>query len=239
MRFEKYGDEFSKDKHGIFSVPSNGTSDEGAIWPALAFAPAENLPAAVRWVEVEAEKARAASGAPPPPPPPPAKPVLGTFSMASILQVLMPSETSSDLPDSVVLPGGADGASEGGFFHVDSTGRTCFSAAEAAKSARFCVDSGFLEQLQSRIAETRFDLPQSKAEGSAFFCNEKVYGKMNVLRLTGVMRLADEGGAPEGAAERGAAAKAAFAAAMAAADSEGGCDSDCDIGDGGEEDWYY
>ena len=122
VSFSHYDGDFKAGKSGTFAVPYNGTSGEGAIWTGLAFAPAKD------------------------PQLPPAKPVLGAFSMADVLRLLMPEDSGKSLPDSVVLPGGADGASEGGFFHVDSEGHTCFSAAEAAKASRFIVESGVLER---------------------------------------------------------------------------------------------
>ena len=148
---------------------------------------------------------------------------LGAFSMGDVLDLIMPRGEGgrSGLPSHmVVLPGGADGASDGGFFHVDSAGNTCFSAAEAAKASQFIVDSGFLEELQARINEAAFNLPQQKRESEAFFCNEAVYGNMNVLRLTGLVRL-DNKAARDAATESRAEAKACFAATIG---KEGDCD---------------
>ncbi len=91
------------------------------------------------------------------------------------------------------------------------------------------IESGFLEALQDRINATSFDLPQSKRQQSAHFCNEAVYGSMNVLRMTGMLRLC----AGEGVSERGAASKAAYAEWVTDAAAEA-CEN-CDVFD--EEDF--
>ncbi len=145
-------------------IPLQRRNDVAVTWTALGAAP----------VEVEAEGGQ----------------TLCAFTMGDVLELIMPHESRGRLPSHmVVLPGGADGASDGGFFHVDSAGNTCFSAAEAAKASQLIVDSGFLEELQARIKETAFDLPQHKHEAEGYLCNEVVYGNMSVLRLTGLVRL--------------------------------------------------
>ena len=137
---------------------------------------------------------------------------VGTFDFASVLEVLMPDCAGGTMPDALVLPGGDDrGSGEGGsagFFHLDSAGMACFSAAEAAASSALLADSGFLDQLLVRIRTTEFDLPQRAEEASTHFCNEAVYGKLTLLQLAGVVRL------DAGAAERAAARKRAAAAEL-------------------------
>ena len=59
-----------------------------------------------------------------------------------------------------------------------------------------------------------------------------MYGKLNVLRLTGVVRLDD--GVTEGAAARGVAARAAFAA-WAEAEAASACDEGCEALNGEDE----
>ena len=60
------------------------------------------------------------------------------------------------------------------------------------------LDFGSRGHAVKRSLQTkRFELPQQSAAVSAHFCNESVYGNLNVLCVTGVVRLdpnADVGG---------------------------------------------
>ena len=99
----------------------------------------------------------------------------------------------------VYLPGGAvedddDGKS---LFHLDASGATAFSAPEAARASEYLASSRFLDAVKRSLQTKRFELPQQSAAVSAHFCNESVYGNLNVLCVTGVVRLdpnADVGG---------------------------------------------
>ena len=99
----------------------------------------------------------------------------------------------------VYLPGGAvEGDDDGkSLFHLDASGATAFSAPEAARASEYLASSRFLDAVKRSLQTKRFELPQQSAAVSAHFCNESVYGNLNVLCVTGVVRLdpnADAGG---------------------------------------------
>ena len=99
----------------------------------------------------------------------------------------------------VYLPGGAvEGDDDGkSLFHLDASGATAFSAPEAARASEYLASSRFLDAVKRSLQTKRFELPQQSAAVSAHFCNESVYGNLNVLCVTGVVRLdpnADTGG---------------------------------------------
>ena len=71
------------------------------------------------------------------------------------------------------------------------------SAPEAARASEYLAASRFLDAVKRSLQTKRFELPQQSAAVSAHFCNESVYGNLNVLCVTGVVRLdpnADVGG---------------------------------------------
>ena len=200
IKFTSYGT-YEEDDKG--AIATGLDSDHDSYWVALKYAPVQG----------------------------------GDFKIADIIRLLMPDDSSgTGLPSAVItLPGVSGGVSGGGggesisaaagagggggvtgsFFHLDETGATCFTAAEAEAASALLVDTAFLEHLQNRISSTTFHLPQQSVNAGAHFCNENVYGKMNLLSLTGVVRLDSQ------AATRGAAGKAAEArAVMASADAE-------------------
>jgi hypothetical protein len=98
----------------------------------------------------------------------------------------------SDFPELVALPGGGDMAVKipQSFFHCDSRGAACFTAEEAAAASAHLIAMEFLTRVQSRISTTAFLLPQESKEQATHFCNSSVYGKMNFLEVSGVVRLA-------------------------------------------------
>jgi hypothetical protein len=75
------------------------------------------------------------------------------------------------------------------YFHVDSARKSCFSKEEAARASQRIVDIELVKQVQRQILTTDFVLPQVKKTVDATFCNESVYGKMNFLMVTGLVRL--------------------------------------------------
>ena len=75
------------------------------------------------------------------------------------------------------------------YFHVDSACKSCFSKEEAARASQRIVDIELVKQVQRQILTTDFVLPQVKKTVDAAFCNESVYGKMNFLMVTGLVRL--------------------------------------------------
>jgi hypothetical protein len=93
---------------------------------------------------------------------------------------LMPNHMYYDtVPLSRMFLGGNDLAVEipGAFFHLDTTGSSCFSVEEARQASQHLIDIKFLERVQSRITQTPFLLPQQELDGEAHYCNENVYGK--------------------------------------------------------------
>ena len=96
----------------------------------------------------------------------------------------------------VYMPGGSrfDGtplADDDGesLFHLDFAEETTFSGPEAKRASEHLASSGFIEAVKNSLAGRRFELPQQSAAVSASFCNESVYGNLNVLCVTGVVRL--------------------------------------------------
>ena len=165
---------------------------------------------------------------------------VGVASTASIIEQLFGDVTTSEgegfrgiSGSMMVLPGGDDfggapseasvssststpasASAPASFFHVDSAGNSCFSKAEAAASTQLLIDSAFLAQVQTRIKTTAFVLPQRGESHGAFFCNENVYGNMNMLRVSGLVRLDSV------SAGRAASASASASALMAEQDSK-------------------
>jgi hypothetical protein len=113
------------------------------------------------------------------------------FSAQDRLDLLMPTEGGYNFPDVVVLPGADDVASTipGAYFHLDSDGGSCFTAEEAEAASAHLLEMDFLAHVQSRTQGTPFLLPQHHG-AEAFFCNEAVYGRANLLEVSGVVRLA-------------------------------------------------
>ena len=71
------------------------------------------------------------------------------------------------------------------------------SRGHGAAEAYDIASSRFLDAVKRSLQTKRFELPQQSAAVSAHFCNESVYGNLNVLCVTGVVRLdpnADVGG---------------------------------------------
>ena len=98
-----------------------------------------------------------------------------------------------------VLPGGDDygaapAATEGdeaasALFHLDSSGKACFSAAEAKAASAHIATIQLDERVKACLQRKKFVLPQQSRNISEHFCNEAVYGKLNVLCVSGVVRL--------------------------------------------------
>jgi hypothetical protein len=97
-----------------------------------------------------------------------------------------------EFPELVALPGGDDVPVKipQSYFHLDSRGAACFTAEEAAAASAHLIEMDFLTRVQSRISSTAFLLPQESKEQATHFCNSSVYGKMNFLEVSGVVRLA-------------------------------------------------
>ena len=74
-------------------------------------------------------------------------------------------------------------------FHIDAAGNACFTKDEAGLASKRIVEIDLVGQVKKKIMSTDFVLPQLKQTASAHFCNEAIYGKMNLLMVTGIVRL--------------------------------------------------
>ena len=76
-------------------------------------------------------------------------------------------------------------------YHMDEDGMTCFSKGEAERASLYLISIGFYQRVKQSIQSMRFELPQQSTNSvtKAQFCNESVYGKLNVLQVSGVVRM--------------------------------------------------
>jgi hypothetical protein len=92
------------------------------------------------------------------------------------------------------LPGSStedENSSSTALFHIDSEGKTCFSKSEAERATEYLVHLDLAGRVKESINSMRFQLPQQSTTSSqvGFFCNESVYGKCNVLSVSGIVRM--------------------------------------------------
>lgn len=59
-------------------------------------------------------------------------------------------------------------------YHIDESGRSCFTSDEARRASAHLAAGDFLGRLVRRVNTTAFVLPQSRVENHAFFCNEVI-----------------------------------------------------------------
>mmetsp|Transcript_32952 Transcript_32952/g.76993 ORF Transcript_32952/g.76993 Transcript_32952/m.76993 type:complete len:147 (-) Transcript_32952:173-613(-) len=98
----------------------------------------------------------------------------------------------------VVLPGGNDNcppAELESLYHRDSHGKTCFSKAEAARASEHVAAMQLDERVKECLQKRRFNLPQEKHVSDISWCNEQTYGVMNVLSVTGLVKMSPGEGA--------------------------------------------
>ena len=100
-------------------------------------------------------------------------------------------------PESVIyLPGSTkeyeDNKSDddNSLYHLNEEGKTCFSKEEAKRASEYVVSIGFDQRIKQSIQSMRFQLPQQSTttETTAQFCNESIYGSLNVLKVEGVCK---------------------------------------------------
>jgi hypothetical protein len=92
-------------------------------------------------------------------------------------------------------------------FHRNENGEVAFTDEEAARASDFIASSGLEERVKAALQKKRFVLPQEVEGVQAHFCNESVYGKVNILWVCGVIRMEAKSSESEGeAAGAGAAA---------------------------------
>ena len=104
-------------------------------------------------------------------------------------------------PECVYLPGKGDEAAQGDeaahfapgtwLFHHDPSGKVCFTKAEAEAASEHLAKIDLESLVQASVNRMRFQLPQQNQsqDVTAMFCNESVYGRFNILEVTGVVRL--------------------------------------------------
>jgi hypothetical protein len=123
-----------------------------------------------------------------------------TDLMREIVQMLTDGEgvgRDGYIKQVLTLPSGDDVGDSGeqvanALFHVDSNGRSAFSVDEAAAATKRLRSMKWLSAVKKRIPTTRFKITQASKSSAGVnhnFCNEQVYGNLNLLMVTGVVRL--------------------------------------------------
>lgn len=75
------------------------------------------------------------------------------------------------------------------FFHRDGLGKTCFTRDEADLTALHVGNMHLDDRVKKCLQRKKFVLPQQSRNMGDGFCNESVYGTLNLLNVTGVVRL--------------------------------------------------
>ena len=87
-------------------------------------------------------------------------------------------------------------------FHHNEEGMICFTAQEADRASEFIASIGLEERVKASLQKKQFVLPQMTESVDANFCNEAVYGNVNILWVCGAIRMEatnDTNGAAEAA----------------------------------------
>ena len=92
-------------------------------------------------------------------------------------------------------------------FHRNSKGEVVFTEKEAERASDFIASTGIEDCVKASLQKKRFVLPQQTSRVQANFCNENVYGNLNVLWVSGVIRMKNTAGKEKG---KVAAAKEEF-----------------------------
>ncbi len=75
-------------------------------------------------------------------------------------------------------------------FHIDKSGKISFSEEESKLLTNYLQEHNFMEEVQKRIYNTKYILPQHDREVfNQFYCNESVYGQCCILEITGMVNL--------------------------------------------------
>ena len=74
-------------------------------------------------------------------------------------------------------------------FHRNEDGRICFTAQEADRASEFIASIGLEDRVKASLQKKQFVLPQMTESVSANFCNEAVYGNVNILWVCGAIRM--------------------------------------------------
>jgi len=76
-------------------------------------------------------------------------------------------------------------------FHRDAQNKIAFTSQEAELASQYVASMGLDQRVKAALQKKRFDLPQELGLVEGSFCNENVYGKVNILWVTGVVRMED------------------------------------------------
>eukprot|EP00121_Abeoforma_whisleri_P015269 Awhi_evm2s14072 len=77
-------------------------------------------------------------------------------------------------------------------YHLDQNNRISFSEEEAKKASDFLISKDLENRVKASLQKQRFNLPQEKEKINLHFCNEAVYGKLNLLWVCGLIRLEEK-----------------------------------------------
>jgi hypothetical protein len=127
---------------------------------------------------------------------------VGLESSAEIKSTVLQSVLNEtyDMIDSksktIYLPGldeGKEKENDNGtsFFHRNEKGEIAFTAKEADRASDFIASSNLEDRIKAELQKKSFVLPQETNGVQAHFCNESVYGKVNILWVCGVIRMED------------------------------------------------
>jgi len=97
-----------------------------------------------------------------------------------------PVSPADDADESLLLRNTLnDDYDKAALFHLDKHGKSCFTAAEARKASTHLAAMQLDSKVKEALNQQRFELPQQTEKVHNFFCNETVYGKLNVLWVSG------------------------------------------------------
>ena len=74
-------------------------------------------------------------------------------------------------------------------FHRNHLGKVCFTPTEASRANKHIAALELDERVKACLQYKRFVLPQQTTMVQGTFCNEAVYGQLNVLSVTGLVKM--------------------------------------------------
>jgi hypothetical protein len=83
------------------------------------------------------------------------------------------------------------------FFHIDADGQTSFTSEQATCTSAYLKSILFIDQLKAQIGQVPWQFPQSSKSRQETLCNERVYGHVNILMASGLVRLSESGQASD------------------------------------------
>jgi hypothetical protein len=104
-----------------------------------------------------------------------------------------PSDVIDERYNLLYLPGLASQGKECddnvSLFHRNEKGEVVFTDKEAERASDFIASSNMEERVKAALQKKRFVLPQETASADKEFCNESIYGSVNILWVCGVVKL--------------------------------------------------